>query len=224
MTITAPTTVSVKTTTTKVKMVGRGIFATPARIPDEHNVYTKSESRLFHNACGYTLTVEEYGTFRKSGFFDPCPKCGEASINYFNFSPILTDEAKSITARPETMKDMIWYHATPHDTWQEDLKEEKFDIHAGTLMAAYERLFATGDTKNYIHALRLKPEAVISPFIKDDDHDLWMKDEHDVQGYYNEWEDCGSISIVCAWDAFEVIESSTISKASLKRLKSPYNC
>jgi len=146
------------------------------------------------------------------------------SINCLQFSPILTDEAKLITANPEAMKDMIWYHATPADTWQNDLKEAKFDIHAGTLMAAYERLFATGDTKNYIHALRLKPDAVISPFIEDDEDHIWRGIDYDVQGYYNEWEDCGSISIVCAWDAFEVIESSTISKASLKRLKTPYNC
>lgn len=210
-----------KTTT----MVGHSIFSAPALSPDERDAYMGSPSRLFHNDCGSALTVKEYGEcVCNGGIIDQCSTCGKNSIHYYSFSPVLTDEAKAIMARPETMKDMIWYHATPNKTWREDIKENKIDIHAGTLMAAYERLFATGGFgENRIYALRLKLDAVISPFMEEDNNDVGRDDDFDVQGYYNVWEDCGSVSIMCAWDAFEVIESSTISKESLKQIKSPYN-
>lgn len=206
-------------------MVGHGIFSAPVLSPDERDAYMNSPSRMFHNDCGTALTVKDLGEcLWDNGMIDHCAGCGENSIRYDNFSPILTDTAKTITASPETIKNVVWYHATPTQTWLQDVKDSKIDIHAGTLMAAYDRLFATGRSgENYIHALRLKPDTVVSALIADDDNDVRRDDAFDVQSYYNVWEDCGSVSIVCAWDSFEVIESITISKSSLKRLKTPYN-
>ena len=125
----------------------------------------------------------------------------------------------------EAVQKVTWFHGTTLQEWDQkilaahDAKKEVLLVHIGTRDAAEERIVtekvnSCEPQDYYLYELKLKPEFTVSDCIIADRNN-WptttaFKGQEDFEGdlvtrYLNCWESPGSISLLIAADAFEVV-------------------
>lgn len=158
-----------------------------------------------------------------------CEHCGH-KMNWYAVEPPYIVEVNRAEAHllqnRETAKKQTWFHGTTVDNWAAEIAEAGVFIHAGTNNAALERLKISGQVSNeqqYVYELRMKPETQVNSTVYwDDNHFPESLNHHndnsvkrtEVALYVNQWESPGSVSIIGAFDKFEVVNMHRMNPAT----------
>lgn len=149
-----------------------------------------------------------------------CSSCGE-QYDYPEERLFVQDESWKFLDET-VVKESYWFHATLLSNWKKALSSDPSGeplVHVGQKEAAqsiadiYRR---NGEERVYLHALKLREEAVVSEDFLRDDND-WAEyvgergtERSVVHRYVNDHESPGSISLLVPAESFEVVGTRTI--------------
>lgn len=131
----------------------------------------------------------------------------------------------TFTQRAATLNAQEWFHATTVDRWHARVSAANVWVHVGTKSAAYDRTMrvtAGGVLRQTeahdFYTLIIKDDIRVYPFVVVDEND-WSENldasGYDVFVYANDHEDEGSLSLLVAPRALEVVSVSRMDPDSI---------
>lgn len=170
--------------------------------------------------------VAEIDSFDNAGKRFNCNSCNgliDWSVGHVPYVvEVLPEDAEPLISK-EAVKNQSWFHATTVPNWGEDIMDAGVYIHAGSEVAAEERIKAvqryTPTAEYYVYELRLKASSKVADDIYYDDNN-WPEtidassasgpkkdvvNKYQVNRYVNVWETAGTVSLLSDPNMFNIV-------------------
>lgn len=174
-------------------------------------------SALSCQTCGVHLSGMEEDTILT--YYSVSASCGHEVIASEARLAVRPDYEKFLNVRG-LLEEPKWYHATMMSDWENRILDPVHEIlvHIGSEESALDRARYAGG--KYMNVIKLKDDAHISPYVVDDQN-LWPDEMREtrlpewgnfseVTRYVNRYEVPGSVSLLVAASALDVVETYTL--------------